>query len=91
MPDTDRTPAPADPDPPESQRRLLESISRRVQGLTVAVVLMALILFLLTAADFGKIVEYHAFEPALVASTAVGTAVLGFLVGLGVGLLVRRK
>jgi len=91
MPDSDPTSPPPDPDSSESRLRLLESISRRVQGLTVAVVLMALILFLLTAAEFGNIVEYHAFEPALVASTAVGTAILGFFFGLGVGWVGRRK
>jgi len=94
MPDTAPTPNRSDGDSADSaatQRRLLESIRRWLKGLTVAGVLMALALFLLAAAEFGNIVEYHAYEPLLVASTAVGTAVLGFFFGFVVGWFVRRK
>ena len=91
MSETDPTPNRPDRDSPESQRPLLESIHRRVQALTVAVVLMAMALFLYTAAVFGEIVDYHGGEALLLGGTAVGTAVLGFFFGLGVGLLVRRK
>jgi hypothetical protein len=91
MPDRDPKSNRPDPDSPESQRPLLESVCRRVQALTVAVVLMAMALFLYTAAVFGEIVDYHGGEALLVGGTAVGTAILGFLFGLGVGWLVRRK
>jgi len=91
MPATDPTPNRPDPDSPESRRPLLESIYRRVQALTVAVVLMALASFLVVAAVFGYLVDFHGGEPLLVGATAVGTAILGFLFGLGVGWLVRRK
>ena len=101
MPDADPTPdrptpnrpGPESPDPDsrESRRPLLESVYRRVQALTVAVVLMALALFLVVAVVFGFLVEFHGGEAALVGGTAVGTALLGFFFGLGVGWVVRRK
>jgi len=91
MSDTGLTPKRPDPDSPASQRPLLESIYRRVQALTVAVVLMALASFLAVAAVFGYLVDFHGGEALLVGGTAVGTAVLGFLFGLGVGWLVRRQ
>jgi hypothetical protein len=88
----DADPAPSRDDSDDGHHyRLLESIRRRVQGLTVAVVLMALAVFVLTAAVFGYLVDFHGGEGLLVGSTAIGTAVLGFLFGLGVGWFVRLK
>jgi len=71
--------------------RLLQSIRRRVQALTVAVVLLALALFLEVAAVFGYVVDFHGGEYLMVAATAVGTAVLGFFFGLAAGWLIRRQ
>jgi hypothetical protein len=81
----------SDTDSAAAQRRLLESVHGRVRALTVAVVLMALALFLVVAVVFGYLVEFHGGEAVLVGATAVGTAVLGFFFGLGVGWFVGRK
>ncbi len=86
-------PAATTPNPEEMQHqaRLLESMRRRLQGLTVLVALMVLGLFLEVVAMFGYIVEFHGGEYLLVAATAAGTALLGFFLGLAVGWFVRLK
>lgn len=66
---------------PEELSEMLERLLRRVRALSVAVVLMALALFVLTAAIFGYLVEWHAFEPLLFGGAAVGCALLGFAFG----------
>ena len=60
---------------------LLLALQKRVQKLTVAVVLMVLALFLLAAAVFGSLVNYHSGDPMLFGGASMGAALLGFAFG----------
>lgn len=62
-------------------REILLALERRVRALTVTVVLLALAVFLLTAAVYGSLVNYFAGDPALFGGASVGGVVLGFAVG----------
>jgi len=66
---------------PEESREILKRLMRRVRALTVAVVLMALALFVLAASIFGYLVDWHAFDPVLYGGAAAGCALLGFAFG----------
>lgn len=57
------------------------SVRRRLQGLTVAVIVMALLLFLTAATVFGYVVDYHAGEALLRGAVGVGAALVGFVAG----------
>jgi len=57
------------------------ALHKRVQRLTVAVVLMAMALLLLAAAVFGSLVNYFAGDPLLLGGVSVGAALLGFACG----------
>jgi hypothetical protein len=59
----------------------LQAIRRRVQRLTLAVLLMTLGLFLNLAHVFGSTLGYHADEPLLYYAAAAGVAVLGVVFG----------
>ena len=72
-------------DPDRNQQRedheILGSLERRVRRLTVAVVLMALGLFLLTAAVLGELVNYGFSDMPFFAAVGVGAALVGFAFG----------
>lgn len=68
--------------------RMLRSTSARLRQLTVAVVLMALALFVFSAVGYGYLVEYHSMEPLLVGSALSAAALVGFGFGFFAG---RRK
>jgi hypothetical protein len=72
-------------DPNAKQQDVLEAalqpVRRRLRQLTVAVVLMALALFLTCAAVFGNLVNWFARDPALFGGSLAGAAVVGFLFG----------
>jgi hypothetical protein len=59
----------------------LGPVRRRLRQLTVAVVVMALALFLTCAAVFGRLVNYFGGDEALFGGAAIGAAILGFLFG----------
>ena len=61
--------------------RSLRSVRRRLRQLTVAVVVMALALFLTCAAVFGRLVNYFGGDEALFGGVGIGAAILGFLFG----------
>ena len=61
--------------------RSLRSVRRRLRQLTVAVVVMALALFLTCAAVFGSLVNYFNGDTALFGGVGIGAAILGFLFG----------
>lgn len=69
-------------------RDAIETLQGRVRRLVIAVVLMALALFLTVAVVFGYELEFHAGEPLLRGAVAVGTAILGFAFGFFAG---RRR
>jgi len=72
---------------PKEPDKLLESIRRRLAGLTVAVILMAMMLIITAAAVFGSLVNYFYGDAALYGSSLVGAALLGF----GAGWMARRR
>ncbi len=59
----------------------LETVRRRLRQLTVAVVLMALALFLTCAAVFGRLVDHFGGDPMLYGGSLAGAAIVGFLLG----------
>jgi hypothetical protein len=69
-----------DPDPirQEELLKLLRSCDKRIGRLTVAVVLMALAVFLLFWANFGFLANYFGGDPLLFGGVAVAAALLGF-------------
>jgi hypothetical protein len=78
-----------DPDPisPEDLGQVLDSMRRRLGRLTVAVVLMALALFLTAAVVHGQLSNYFAGQATLVGGVAVAAALVGF----GLGWFAGRK
>jgi len=62
-------------------REILLPLEKRVRTLTVTVILLVLAVFLLTAAEFGSLVNYFGGDPALFGGASVGGVVLGFAVG----------
>ena len=70
-----------DPNPQPELREILEALHRRVGRLTVAVVLMALALFVLTATVLLQLVNYFAADPFLFAGASVGGVLVGFVGG----------
>ncbi len=70
-----------DPNRQEELCAILRSVHRRMQRLTVAVVLMGLAVFLLAAYVLGHLVNYFALDPLLYGSVSVGSALLGFFCG----------
>ncbi len=59
----------------------IKAIGRRLDRLTVAVVLMALVTFLSAATVYGLLTHYFAGEAVLVGGVGLGGSLLGF--GLG--------
>ena len=70
-------------DEPELQRlsEILESLRRRVGGLSVAVVVLALVVALLAAAEFGTLVNYFAGEGLFFGGMLALAATAGFVAG----------
>ena len=68
--------------------RGLESLGARMRRLVVAVVLMALALFLTVSVVFGYLVEFHAGEALLRGAVAASAAIVGFGFGFFAG---RRR
>jgi len=62
-------------------RRALRSIRARLRQLTVAVVLMALALFVFAAVGYGYLVDFHSMEPLLVGAALSAGAVVSFCFG----------
>lgn len=60
---------------------LLNSLKKRVLRLTVAVILMMLALFALTAAVFGSLVNYYGGDSLLIGFASILFAVVGFIFG----------
>ena len=65
----------------------LEVLAKRVRRLTLAVIFMAIVLFLLVAITFLYLVDWHADEPLLSAGASLGAALVGF----GLGWFARKK
>jgi len=68
-------------DSQEELRGVLTSLERRVRVLTVAVLFMALMLLMCTAAVYGSLINYFDGDATMFGATGVGAAVLGFAVG----------
>ncbi|HPP54581.1 MAG TPA: hypothetical protein PK777_16630 [Thermoguttaceae bacterium] len=66
---------------PGQEKASLEDLQRRVDRLTVAVVLMALITLLSTAVVFGQLVNWFAGQAMLVGGVTLGCALAGFAFG----------
>ena len=71
----------SDPNRPEDRREILDALAKRVRRLTVAVILMAMALFVLTGIVLVYLVDYHAEEPLLYGVVSVATALAGFALG----------
>jgi hypothetical protein len=71
----------ADPDTQRETREILRALEKRIRRLTVAVILMALGLFLLAAAVLGELVNYGFRDVPFFAGVGVGAALLGFAFG----------
>ncbi len=63
------------------QPALLEALQRRIDRLTVAVILMALITLVSTAVVFGQLVNWFAGQALLQGGVSLGGTLLGFGVG----------
>ena len=74
-----------DPKQQDELHEVLQSVRKRLNRMTVAVMLMILAVFLSTSAIFGQLADYHGGEPLLVGGSAVGAAVLGFVLGFVAG------
>ena len=62
-------------------RGLLISVRRRLRGLTLAVFVMALMLVISFAAQFGELVNWFAADAFMDGVATAGAALLGFAVG----------
>lgn len=62
----------------EELQEVLQSMRRRLCRLTVAVVLLALVVLLNSAAVYGYLVNYFSGEVMLYGGTSIGAALLGF-------------
>jgi len=74
-----------DPKPQDELHEVLQSVRSRLGRLTVAVLLMILAVLLSTSAIFGQLADWHGEEPLLLGGSAVGAAVLGFILGFVAG------
>lgn len=63
---------------PEPEKFPWEGFQRRIDRLTVAVVLMALVTLLSTAVVFGQLVNWFAGQALLVGGVSAGGALAGF-------------
>jgi len=70
-----------DPNRQEEIYEALQSVRRRVRGLTVAVVLLVLMVVLLTASVYGYLINFMAGDAALFGGSTIGAALLGFAFG----------
>lgn len=75
------------PTPPPDANKPIEALQRRIDRLTVAVVLMALITLLSTAVVFGQLVNWFAGDALLQGGVSIG----GALVGFGFGWFAGRR
>lgn len=62
-------------------------IHRALRRLTIAVVFLALGVFLLAAAVYGSLVNYFSGDALLFGGASIGAAILGFALGLFAGRL----
>ena len=62
-------------------RGLLISVRRRLRGLTLAVFVMALMLIISFAAQFGELVNWFGTDAFMYAVATASAALLGFAVG----------
>ena len=74
-----------DPKPQDELHEVLQSVRNRLSRMTVAVMLMILAVLLQTAAKFGELCTWYAEDAMLVGGSAVGAAVLGFVLGFIAG------
>jgi hypothetical protein len=74
-----------DPNQPDELTEVLQSVRKRLGRMTVAMMLMILAVLLSTAAIFGQLADWHGEEPLLLGASAVGAAVLGFILGFIAG------
>ncbi len=72
---------------PEELRDVLQMVQLRLRRLTVAVILLALVSALTTAAVFGELVNYFGGDAMMYGGLSVGAALLGF----GCGWMAGRK
>ena len=66
---------------PENLQETLQILAKRVRRLTMAVIIMALALFVLTGIVLVYLVDFHAEDPLLYGGASIGTALVGFLLG----------
>jgi hypothetical protein len=71
----------AEPEKQSDAVSLLQRLHRRVQRLTVAVVVLILAVLLNTAAIYGDLVNYFGRDRLLQGGVAIGAVMLGFLFG----------
>ena len=73
--------ADSDPQGADDLRNQLQSVRSRLRGLTVAVMVMALMLTITVAAVFGSLVNWFAYDGLLYGGATACAALLGFAVG----------
>ena len=71
----------SDRESPDALRKVLQSVRRRLRGLTLAVIVLALMVTVNFAGQFGALVDWHAYDPLLYGGATAGAAVLGFIAG----------
>lgn len=77
-----------DPKQQDELHEVLQSVRKHLNWMTVAVLLMILAVLLQVAAKFGELCNWFAGDAMLVGGSAVGAAVLGFVLGFIAG---RRR
>ncbi|MCS7305603.1 MAG: hypothetical protein NZ602_10915 [Thermoguttaceae bacterium] len=77
MPQAAHSPAASSPDAKDPMM-LLQGLQRRIDRLTVTVVLMALITLTSTAVVFGQLVNWFAGQALLQGGVSLGGTLLGF-------------
>jgi hypothetical protein len=75
-------------DPPKDDYlNELRKVSRRLRVLTIAVILLALVVAMLSLEVYGSLVNYWNGDAAFFGGTSLGAALLGF----GFGWFARRR
>ena len=71
----------SDPQDSDELRDQLQSVGSRLRGLTLAVIVMALMLTITVAAVFGSLVNWFAYDGLLYGGATACAALLGFAAG----------
>ena len=74
-----------DPKQQDELHEVLQSVRKHLNRMSVAVLLMILAVLLQVAAKFGELSNYFGYDALLVGGSAVGAAVLGFILGFIAG------